>query len=207
MFARPPLQPLPDSAAPLPVEVATVHAQIPAGPSRQRGMVMAVVLAMITILALLGSAAALRTSMDLREGGAERLSRASFRVSETGAYAVVSLAAQMQGGFGDFVSAKTNKTLAMQDVGDAVLQLTGKDSSFGAELAAVGEVDFTTVVGEADSAASPGYDAGRYCFRTYRMVTTSRIGAASPANLRESLVSGQTRLASTLTIGPTPCGN
>lgn len=173
----------------------------------ERGVVMVVVLAMMGILTLLASAAALRTSMDMREGGAERLGRAAFRVSEAGTYAVVSLAAQMQGGFGDYVAGKTGGKLSMVDVGDEVLALTGKDQSFGKELAAVGAVDFSTLVGQADSASTPGYEAGRYCFRTYRMVTTSRIGATNPANLRESMVAGQTRLAATMTLGPMPCGN
>lgn len=174
---------------------------------RERGVVMVVVLAMMGILTLLASAAALRTSMDMREGGAERLGRAAYRVSETGTYAVVSLASQMQGGFGDYVAAKTDGKLSMIDVGDEILALTGKDQSFGRELAAVGAVDFSTQVGQADSASTPGYEAGRYCFRTYRMITTSRIGAANPANLRESMVAGQTRLAASMTLGPVPCGN
>lgn len=179
----------------------------PVGGPRERGVVMVVVLAMMGILTLLASAAALRTSMDMREGGAERLGRAAFRVSETGTYAVVSLASQMQGGFGDYVAAKTDGKLSMIDVGDEILALTGKDQSFGRELAAVGAVDFSTQVGQADSASTPGYEAGRYCFRTYRMITTSRIGAANPANLRESMVAGQTRLAASMTLGPVPCGN
>lgn len=177
------------------------------GGPRERGVVMVVVLAMMGILTLLASAAALRTSMDMREGGAERLGRAAYRVSETGTYAVVSLASQMQGGFGDYVAAKTDGKLSMIDVGDEILALTGKDQSFGRELAAVGAVDFSTQVGQADSASTPGYEAGRYCFRTYRMITTSRIGAANPANLRESMVAGQTRLAASMTLGPVPCGN
>lgn len=191
-------------ASSIPVESPAVA---PVGGPRERGVVMVVVLAMMGILTLLASAAALRTSMDMREGGAERLGRAAYRVSETGTYAVVSLASQMQGGFGDYVAAKTDSKLSMIDVGDEILALTGKDQSFGRELAAVGAVDFSTQVGQADSASTPGYEAGRYCFRTYRMITTSRIGAANPANLRESMVAGQTRLAASMTLGPVPCGN
>lgn len=191
-------------ASSIPVESPAVA---PVGGPRERGVVMVVVLAMMGILTLLASAAALRTSMDMREGGAERLGRAAYRVSETGTYAVVSLASQMQGGFGDYVAAKTDGKLSMIDVGDEILALTGKDQSFGRELAAVGAVDFSTQVGQADSASTPGYEAGRYCFRTYRMITTSRIGAANPANLRESMVAGQTRLAASMTLGPVPCGN
>jgi hypothetical protein len=193
---------LPTSSTPLEANAVAL-----VGGPRERGVVMVVVLAMMGILTLLASAAALRTSMDMREGGAERLERAAFRVSETGTYAVVSLASQMQGGFGDYVAAKTDGKLSMIDVGDEILALTGKDQSFGRELAAVGAVDFSTQVGQADSASTPGYEAGRYCFRTYRMITTSRIGAANPANLRESMVAGQTRLAASMTLGPVPCGN
>lgn len=193
---------LPTSSTPLEANAVAL-----VGGPRERGVVMVVVLAMMGILTLLASAAALRTSMDMREGGAERLGRAAFRVSETGTYAVVSLASQMQGGFGDYVAAKTDGKLSMIDVGDEILALTGKDQSFGRELAAVGAVDFSTQVGQADSASTPGYEAGRYCFRTYRMITTSRIGAANPANLRESMVAGQTRLAASMTLGPVPCGN
>ena len=193
---------LPTSSTPI-----EAHTVALVGGPRERGVVMVVVLAMMSILTLLASAAALRTSMDMREGGAERLGRAAFRVSETGTYAVVSLASQMQGGFGDYVAAKTDGKLSMIDVGDEILALTGKDQSFGRELAAVGAVDFSTQVGQADSASTPGYEAGRYCFRTYRMITTSRIGAANPANLRESMVAGQTRLAASMTLGPVPCGN
>lgn len=193
---------LPTSSTPIGARAVAL-----AGGPRERGVVMVVVLAMMSILTLLASAAALRTSMDMREGGAERLGRAAFRVSETGTYAVVSLASQMQGGFGDYVAAKTDGKLSMIDVGDEILALTGKDQSFGRELAAVGAVDFSTQVGQADSASTPGYEAGRYCFRTYRIITTSRIGAANPANLRESMVAGQTRLAASMTLGPVPCGN
>ena len=195
---------LPPPRAPTPAERPAVAGQ---PRPQERGVVMVVVLAMLGILTLLTSAAALRTSMDMREGGAERLGRAAFRVSETGTYAVVALAAQMQGGFGDFVAAKTDGKLSMVDVGDEILALSGKDQSFGHELSAVGAVDFTTQVGQADTASTPGYESGRYCFRTYRMITTSRIGAANPASLRESMVAGQTRLAASMTLGPVPCGN
>ncbi len=172
------------------------------------GMVLIMALLMIGMLAMLGSAAALRTAMDLREGGAERVARASYRVSEAGTISVLSLATQMQAGFGDYVNAKSNKTLTLTDVGDSVLNLAAKDGSFGSELAAVGGVTFDTAVQGSDAAASiPGYDAGRFCFRTYQMVTTAKLGAVSPKNLQEALASGQSQLQSSMTVGPVPCAH
>ncbi|MBM4342217.1 MAG: hypothetical protein FJ100_02435 [Deltaproteobacteria bacterium] len=177
-------------------------------PAAKSGMVLIMALLMIGMLAMFGSAAALRTAMDLREGGAERVARASYRVSEAGTISVLSLATQMQAGFGDYVNAKTNKTLTLTDVGDTVLNLAAKDGSFGAELAAVGNVTFDTAVQGSDAAAAvPGYDAGRYCFRTYQMVTTAKLGAASPKNLQESLAAGQSQLQSSMTVGPVPCAH
>jgi hypothetical protein len=172
----------------------------------ERGMVLVMVVLMIGVLTLLGSAAALRTAMDMREGGAERLARASYRVAEAGTLGVVSLASQMQGGFSDYLSGKNEPKLGMQDVGSATLGLSDADHSFGRELKAVGTVDFETTVADSDSASAAGYDVGRYCFRTYRMVTTSRLGHSQPANLQQAMVSGQSRLQTSMTVGPIPCG-
>ncbi len=184
-------------------QAATV-AQVP---HAQKGMVLIMVLLMITMLAMLGSAAALRTAMDLREGGAERIARASYRVSEAGTVSVLSLASQMQAGFSDFVNGKTNKTLSLVDVGDTVLNMAAKDGSFGLELAAVGGATFDTAIGDSDAAAAvPGYDAGRFCFRTYNMITTAKLGAVSPSSLQQILATGQARLQSSMTVGPVPCG-
>lgn len=181
---------------------APTAAQRPA----ERGMVMVMMMLMMGLLSLLGSAAALRTAMDIREGGAERLTRASYRVSEAGALSVLSLAAQMQGGFADYVAAKVNKTLTMADVGDGVLALTDKDNSFGNELKVINTVGFATQVEDSDSVSAAGYDLGRYCFRTFRMVTTSQLGSAQPKSVKDMMVSGQTKLQASMTVGPMPCG-
>lgn len=175
-------------------------------PASQRGMVMMMVMLMLGLLSLLTSAAAVRTAMDMREGGAERLTRASYRLGEAGTLGVLTLASQMQGGFADYIAAKTNKTLSMADMGDSLLTLTGSDNSFGHELSGIGTVGFTTLVQDSDAASAAGYDVGRYCFRTYRMITTSQLGSAAPANVQEAMVSGQTRLQATMTVGPVPCG-
>lgn len=185
----------------------TTAAPVPSAvPANQRGMVMMMVMLMLGLLSLLASAAAMRTAMDIREGSAERLTRASYRLGEAGTLGVLTLASQMQGGFSDYISAKTNKTLTMQDMGDGLLALSGNDLSFGRELKGMGSVGFTTLVQDSDAASAAGYDMGRYCFRTYRMITTSQLGSAAPKNLQEAMVSGQTRLQATMTVGPVPCG-
>ncbi len=169
-------------------------------------MVMMMVMLMLGLLSLLASAAAMRTAMDIREGNAERLTRASYRLGEAGTLGVLTLASQMQGGFSDYIGAKANKTLTMQDMGDGLLALSGTDLSFGRELKGFASVGFTTLVQDSDAASAAGYDVGRYCFRTYRMITTSQLGSAAPKNLQEAMVSGQTRLQATMTVGPVPCG-
>jgi len=177
-------------------------------PARERGVVLMAVLVMVGVLAVFGAAASLRTSMDLREGSASRISRAAYRVSETGTMASASLAAQMQAGFADYVAAKNAKTLTMTDMGANLLATAKDDNSFGTELNALGGMDFRTVVEEADAATNvPGYDAGRFCFRTFRMTTTSRIGAATPQTVRDKLLTGETAMVATMTVGPAPCGN
>lgn len=191
----------------------STHPQLPApavSRPRERGMVLMAVLVMVGVLAIFGSAAALRTSMDLREGSASRLARAAYRVSETGTMASVSLAAQMQAGFADYVAAKNARTLSMTDMGANLLATAKDDNSFGSELTSVGGMDFSTVVEEADAAANvPGYDAGRFCFRTFRMTTTSRVGPGqtSTQNVRDKMLTGETAMVATMTVGPAPCGN
>lgn len=179
---------------------------LPARPAAKPAMVLIMTLLMLTMLAMLGSAAALRTAMDLREGGAERIARASYRVSEAGTISVLSLATQMQASFSDYVNSKTGNTLTLSDVGDTIINMSTSDGSFGMEMAAVGGITFDTLVASADaSAAVPGYDSARYCFRTYQMVTTAKLGSAAPKTIQETLASGQARLQSSMTVGPVPC--
>ncbi len=180
--------------------------QTPQPPTGERGMVLIITLLMLTVLAVLGSAAVMRTSLDLREGGAQRIETAAYQLSEAGTIAAVGLAAQMQGGFADYAAAKIGSTLTMADMGAGMLQLTGVDGSFGTELAAAGKVDFNAKVYPPDlSSAAAGYDAGRYCFQTYRVVTTSQIGAATATTLFEVPLQGQTALAAQVTVGPILC--
>ena len=173
---------------------------------RERGMILVTTLVFLSLITVLASAAIVRTSNDIREGGAQRISQAALRLSEAGAMGTVALAAQMQLGFGDYVAARNN-VLTMADVGSAAIDITAPDGSFGREFATVGPISFSTVVSESDmSAAVPGYDAARYCFRTWRMVTTSQIGQATPTNLLQIGQSGQQAIQSYLTVGPVLCG-
>ena len=112
----------------------------------------------------------------------------------------------MQLGFGDYVTARGGQ-LTLADVGAATIDLTAPDGSFGREFATLSPINFTTVVSESEmSAAVPGYDAARYCFKTYKMVTTSQIGQAVPVNLLQIEQSGQQAIQSFVTVGPVLCG-
>lgn len=175
--------------------------------ANERGMVLVITLLMLTILTVLGSAAVMRTSLELREGGAQRIETAAYQLSEAGAMASVALAAQMQGGFAEYMAGKNASTLTMSDMGSGMLQLTGKDGSFGNELVAAGTVDFATKVYPPDlSAAAPGYDANRYCFQAYRLVTTSQIGNNAATALADVALAGQAAISAQVTVGPIPCG-
>lgn len=173
----------------------------------ERGMVLIITMLMLTILTILGSAAVMRTSLDLREGGAQRIETAAYQLSEAGAMASVALAAQMQGGFAEYMAGKNASTLTVADMGTGMLQLTGTDGSFGNELIAAGTVDFATKVYPPDlSAAAPGYDANRYCFQAYRLVTTSQVGNTVATSLADVALAGQAAISAQVTVGPIPCG-
>ena len=187
------------------------------GPRSQRGMVLVMTLLMLSMLAVLGSAAVMRSAMNLRDGGALRVERAAYRLSEAGALASVMLASQMQGGFAEYAKQKP-EGLTMADMGDGMLSLKGSDSSFGSEFMAVGNVGFIAKVGEPELSSSvPGYDAGRYCFESYRIVTTSSVGTVANApSLKAPIdkadaalaarVSGEAAIATQMMIGPVVCG-
>ncbi len=173
---------------------------------RERGMILVTTLVFLSLMTVLCSAAIVRTSNDIREGGAQRISQAALRLSEAGAMGTVALAAQMQVGFGDYVAAR-GYVLTMADVGVATVDTTAPDGSFGREFATISPISFSTLVTESDmSSAVPGYDAARYCFKTYKMVTTSQIGQATPTNLLQIEQSGQQAIQSYLTVGPVLCG-
>ena len=169
-------------------------------------MVLIITMLMMALLTVLASAAVMRTSLDLREGSAQRIEAAAYQVSESGSLGAVGLAATMQGGLVDYMANKASSTLTGADMGSGLLQLTGVDGSFGNELAAAGTVDFSTLVSPPDlSAAVPGYDASRYCFQTYQMVTTSQIGAAKAAAAADTALQGQAAIATQVTVGPVVC--
>lgn len=173
---------------------------------RERGMILVTTLVLLSLITVLCSAAIVRTSNDIREGGAQRISQAALRLSEAGAMGTVALAAQMQVGFGDYVAARNN-LLTMADVGVATIDITTPNGSFGREFATTSPISFSTLVTESEmSSAVPGYDAARYCFKTYRMITTSQIGQATPTNLLQIEQSGQQAIQSYLTVGPVLCG-
>ena len=191
--------------------MVTTQTQTPTAPDpqhrlRERGMILVTTLVFLSLVTVLCSAAIVRTSNDIREGGAQRISQAALRLSEAGAMGTVALASQMQLGFGDYVAARNN-ILTMADVGASTIDTTAPDGSFGREFAAISPIGFSTLVSESDmSAAVPGYDAARYCFKTYRMVTTSQIGQATPTTLLQIEQSGQQAIQTYLTVGPVLCG-
>ncbi len=187
---------------------ATPISELPDGRQRlrERGMILVTTMVFLSLITVLCSAAIMRTANDIREGGAQRISQAALRLSEAGAMGTVALASQMQLGFGDYVAARNN-VLTMADIGPAAVDLTTPDGSFGREFAAISPISFSTLVSESDmSAAVPGYDAARYCFKTYKMVTTSQIGSATPTDLLQIAQSGQQAIQSYLTVGPVLCG-
>ncbi len=178
-------------------------------PAGSKGLVLVMTLLMISVLTLLAGGAVMRTAMNLRDGGAQRVSQAAFRVSETGTYASVALAAQMQASFREYLSNRNPPgILTLADMGDAVLDLSTAGGSFGQELGDIGAPSFTSVVTTTDqSTAVPGFDAARYCFTTFRIETTAQVGVAAPANQQQAAVSGQTAIAAHVTVGPSLCGN
>ncbi len=188
---------------PEPVQVAVPE---PTARLRERGMILVTTLVFLSLITVLCSAAIVRTSNDIREGGAQRIGQAALRLSEAGAMGTMALASQMQLGFGDYVAARNN-VLTLEDVGAATIDVSSPNGSFGREFATITPINFSTVVSESDmSAAVPGYDAARYCFKTWKMVTTSQIGQATPTNLLQIEQSGQQAIQSYLTVGPVLCG-
>lgn len=174
--------------------------------ARERGMVLVTTMVMLSLITVLCGAAIMRTTNDIREGSAQRISQAALRLSEAGAMGAVALASQMQLGFGDYVEARGG-TLTMDDMGVNTVDTSSPDGSFGREFAAISPVTFRTTVTESEmSAAVPGYDAARYCFKNFRMVTTSQIGALSPSTMHQIQQSGEQAIQSYLTVGPVLCG-
>lgn len=181
--------------------------ETPTSPAHSKGMVLVMTMLMVSVLSLLASGAVLRTATNLRDGGAQRVNLAAYRVSEAGTYASVALASQMQAGFREYV-ANTNPpgVLTMADMGGSVLDFTAT-GSFGRELSEIGSPNFRSVVTTTDqSTAVPGYDAARYCFTTFRIETTAQIGVTNPTTQQQAAVSGQSAIAAHVSVGPSLCG-
>lgn len=181
-----------------------------AGPSDQRGMVLIMTMLMITVLTALASAAVVHTSSKLHEGSAYRLERAAYRIAEAGTMGAIALASQMPGGFETLASQAGGK-LSMAHIGAGMLDLDPKsvDNSFGRELKALTGTGFSVEVSPPDIAtAVAGYDASRFCFRSYRMRTTATIGVVDAKTPEEaSSPSAEAALAAQLVVGPVPCAN
>ncbi len=184
-------------------------------PSDRRGMVLIMTLLMVAILTTLGSAAVMHTAADLRESGGYRLERDVYRISEAGAVSMIGVASQMQGTFENYVANSYSSTNGCSTFGfgstGPVLELTpgAKDATFGRELRRFdGQINFKVRVYPPElSAAVAGYDASRFCFRNYRMVTTAVVGSDDPTDAGEaSNPGGEAAIAAQVVVGPSPCG-
>ncbi|GEM_PF-2828267 len=176
-----------------------------ADPDR-RGMVLIMTMTMVTILTGLGSAAVVRTSADIREGGAYRIERAVFRLSESGTMAAVTMAGEMQARFETYIANRSNK-LSITDTGKDLLDL-GEKGSYGREIKALGTALYNTEVAPPElSTAVPGYDASKYCFRTFQLVTKAHFGDSTSTAQRDIAKIGEAGLQAFITVGPTRCGN
>ena len=178
------------------------------GEGDRRGLVLIMTMLMLTILTSLGSAAAVRTSLDLREGAAFRVERASYRLSEAGMMSAVTLAGQMQAQFEPYMEGK-GRVLVKEDMGPYLLDLDIKSAerSFGAEFDALSTAYFKVRVGPARmSAAVPGYDSSRYCFRSFRIESKANLGFVDGASTLDQLKAGESGIAAQLVVGPVPCG-
>lgn len=175
------------------------------GDGDRRGMVLVTTLMMMTVLALLGSAATTATSTQLRENGATRLEHLTFRVGESAAMASVALAAQLQGGFEDYV-VNRNYKFDMTDMGPLFELKSG--GSFGRELDAIAWPTIDVQISPPTIAYGvEGYDAARYCFRSYTMKTYAKVGDPDSQKAAEKANSGRIGFQAGVTVGPVPCGN
>lgn len=184
---------------------AAVFARRWDGEADRRGMVMVTTLLMMTVLALLGSAATNATSTQLRENGATRLEHITFRVGEAGTMSAVALAAQLQSRFEGYVQNRNYK-LDITDVG-SLFNYKSK-GSFGRELDTLAVPNFTVEVSPPTVAYGvAGYDASRYCFRSYTMKTYAQVGDPASAKAAERTASGRIGFQAGVTVGPVRCGD
>jgi len=178
------------------------------GDRDRRGMVLVMTMLMTTTLAVLGSAAATSTASQLRESSATRLEHHAFRVGEAGTMATVALAAQMQSRFEDYVVGRNYK-LGLADTPDLYdyKNLNKGGGSFGRELDSLATPTFDVAVSAPRIAYGvAGYDAARYCFRSYALRTQAQVGEPASANPAKAAQSGQVSFQATVTVGPVPCG-
>lgn len=175
------------------------------GPSDRRGMVLIMTMTMTTVLAGLGSAAATRTSSDIRESGAYRIERATFRLSEAGTMAAVALAGELQSKLEQYAATRSNK-LTINDMGSELLDL-GAHGSYGREINALGVANYTTEIPPPElSTAAVGYDAAKYCFRAFKLTTRASFGDADSDDKRDQALAGESGLQAFVVVGPQPCG-
>ncbi len=178
------------------------------GESDRRGMVLIMTMLMMTMLTLLGSAAVMQTTNDIRDAGAHRVERAVFRIAEAATMGAVGMAGTMGSRFDDYAAGKSN-TITQDDFGDTLLDLgQAGTGSFGRELNSMGKPGFTITVEPPQlSTAVAGYESGKYCFQSYRMVTRGRIGDPAAKTERERALAGEAGLAAQVVIGPVRCNN
>jgi len=183
--------------------------------SDRRGMVLIMSLLMVAILTTLGSAAVVHTAADLRESGGYRLERNVYRISEAGAVSMIGMAAQMQGSFENFVYTSGYNSdgyaqFELANTGPVLAVGAGeKDPSFGLELKRfAGSINYKIRVYRPEvSSAVAGYDASRFCFRNYRMLTTAVVGKDYPADAYEAASpGGEAAIATQVVVGPSACG-
>ncbi len=176
----------------------------PADDRDRRGMVLVMTMLMTTILALLGSAATTSTASQLRESSATRLEHVALRVGEAATMASVSLAGQMQSQFEEYISGRGYKLQLSDTPG---LYDYKSQGSFGRELDTLAVPNFTVDVSQPRVAyGAAGYDAARYCFRSYAMRTTASVGEPKSTDPAKAAQSGQIGFQATVTVGPVPCG-
>ena len=178
------------------------------GDADRRGVVLVMTMLMITLLTLLGSAAIMQTTSDIKDSGSHRVERAVSRITEAATMGAVGLAGRMGAKFDDYARAKNGK-LSDDDFGGTLLNLSATgQSSFGRELTNLGKASFSIEIGAPELSSSvAGYQSGKYCFQSYRVVTLGHIGDADAKDERERGTAGESGLAAQVVVGPALCSN
>ncbi len=175
------------------------------GEADRRGMVLIMSMTMIMILAGLGSAAVVNTAADIREAGAYRIERATYRLSESGTMAAVALAGELQSNLEAYAAARAGK-LTISDTGSDLLDLTDK-GSYGREIKYLGVANYVTEVAPPEIATGvAGYDASQFCFRTFKLTTRAQFGDPKSTDHREQALAGDAGLQAFVVVGPQRCG-